>query len=70
LHQGFTLLAGEQIIFTNQGVQIIDQGVQSGFSDFHGSALVPCGGWVQSRFSCSGPEIVSQFLQRVPLTPG
>ncbi|MBK2668421.1 hypothetical protein FKL08_26290, partial [Klebsiella pneumoniae] len=44
--------------------------VQSGFSDFHGSALVPCGGWVQSRFSCSGPEIVSQFLQRVPLTPG
>ena len=61
---GVSRSAGEQIIFTNQGVQIIDQGVQSGFSDFHGSALVPCGGWVQSGSHAPGRRSSVSFAAR------
>ena len=34
-YQRFTLLAREQAVLANQGVQVIDQLIQPGFSDFH-----------------------------------
>lgn len=59
-HQDLAFCAHQQAVLTNHGIQIIHQGVQSGFRDFHGSAVVPCGGCGRSRFSCTRPEIHSQ----------
>lgn len=41
-YQRFTFLTREQVVLTNQGVQIIDQRIQSGPSDFHYYAPIPC----------------------------
>lgn len=64
-YERFTFRAREQAVLTNQGVQVIDQRIQSGLSDFLVLAFVPCGGWGRSRLSCPRPEIVSRgFVSR------